>query len=160
MIIILLLLIIHHWITGSIRRRNKNKADILAHGNVKRGFTPVTIINDQAVSLLLGIMVSAIVILHPGGLFEDEFNEMMKQMSKKAGPISDLTLFFEVLIMPPIIYESSLSLIHSIRVISRIGSLCVFQMFTILVTAAWICLPDLIFKQLNIIERISFSLIL
>jgi len=35
-----------------------------------------------------------------------------------------MTLFFELVLMPPIIYESSLTLITNVKVFARIGSLC------------------------------------
>ena len=71
-----------------------------------------------------------------------------------------MTLFFEVLIMPPIIYESSLSLIHNARVMSRLGSLCILQVLTILVTTAWLLLPDLLFKNLKIFTSVPMALLI
>lgn len=100
---------------------------MLHHGRIVSARPQFFILNDQAISLILGLAVSILLIWHPGGFLRDEYNEMQNLIRKReTGPIRDLTLFFEVLIMPPIIYESGLTLYHNVRVISRMGTLCLF----------------------------------
>jgi len=61
-----------------------------------------------------------------------------------------MTLFFELVLMPPIIYESSLTLITNVKVFARIGSLCLQQVAIIAITCALLKCPDLIFGDLDV----------
>lgn len=62
--------------------------------------------------------------------------------------------------MPPIIYESSLTLVQNVKVMKRIGSLCMFQIFSIFVTTAWLFLPELLFPRLDMLPRVSMAMLL
>ena len=50
--------------------------------------------------------------------------------------IQDLLLFFEVIIIPPIIYESSLTMIKNIRMFTRVGTILITSVINIMLSIA------------------------
>ena len=83
MLILLMLLMIQHWITGTLRRRASQQAQVLHHGRIVSARPQFFILNDQAISLILGLIVSLLLIWHPGGFLYDEYREMQKLIKKR-----------------------------------------------------------------------------
>lgn len=67
-----------------------------------------------------------------------EANEMALRMR-------DLLLFFEVVILPPIIYESSLTMIKNIKMFTRIGTIIASSVINTMLSMAAFALLILIF---------------
>ena len=72
---LLLLLAIQNWLCGILRRRASRaaqRAEIWKQQNRQaQPSSPMLILNDQAISLLLGLTVSLVVLIHPGGFMKE-----------------------------------------------------------------------------------------
>lgn len=80
-------------------------------------------INDQAISLILGILTGLVLVNPP--FFHEKAKILEKQIIYQDGPAEDLLLFFQVLIVPPLIYESSITMLKKVKMFTRIGTLLI-----------------------------------
>jgi len=81
------------------------------------------VINDQAISLIFGILTGLILVNPP--FFHEKAKILEKQIIYQDGPAEDLLLFFQVLIVPSLIYESSVTMLKKVKMFTRIGTLLI-----------------------------------
>jgi hypothetical protein len=119
------LIVLSSWVSDFVsnrltwaKHRNQNGAEI-------------RLISDQVISIIFGL-VGGFLLLHPPIMGESA--EIIQEKLHRSP--WELVLFFEVMIVPPIIYESALNMIKRREVLSRIGTLLVSQIVTVLVVLA------------------------
>jgi hypothetical protein len=64
--------------------------------------------------------------------------------------MNNIALLYEVILLPPIIYETSLFLLQSVRVLSNIGKMVTVQIFSILLQTAALILVSKLFLKFSI----------
>ena len=57
--------------------------------------------------------------------FHEKAKILEKQIIYQDGPAEDLLLFFQVLIVPALIYESSVTMLKKVKMFTRIGTLLI-----------------------------------
>jgi hypothetical protein len=68
-----------------------------------------------------------------------------KQIIYQDGPAEDLLLFFQVLLVPPLIYESSVTMFKKIKMFTRIGTLLISVIITTFLSFAILTMVNLFF---------------
>lgn len=89
------------------------------------------LVSDQVISIILGIG-AGLLILHPP--FMEEKAQLMKE--KLENDTWEILIILQVFIIPPIIYESSLLMIKKSEVLSKIGSVFLSQLISVLTVTA------------------------
>jgi len=102
------------------------------------------VFNEQAISLLLGVIVGLLIINPP--FFAKKAKELEQILRNQREPFQQLLVFFQVLVIPPIIFESSFSIIKSVKAFSRIGSILFSVGMSVMMTTGVLFL---IMSQLN-----------
>ena len=86
--------------------------------------------SEQAVPLLIGILVGFVILYPPPLEFLEKLSSKTIVTMGDPNKMSDILLLFEVLIMPPIIYESA-CFMYSKMVFTRLGTIIVSQSLSI-----------------------------
>lgn len=67
----------------------------------------VTLFNEQAAALLLGILTGLVILAPPFDFLKDKCHRTLLTMEDPT-PMANLLLILEVLVLPPIVFESAL----------------------------------------------------